>query len=143
MREWELLESAAQRDVSTLPRRGHFYFAATFRDSRLTPAFAFDITRGHRECLVNKKDLVGKIASDARLTRTQATLALDAFLEGIQASLVRGDRVTISGFGTFGVSHRKARRVRNPRSGSAIEIAAKRVPRFAPGVELKSAIERK
>jgi len=109
----------------------------------LTPALPFDISRGHRECLVNKRDLVGKIASDARLTRTQATRALDAFLEGIQASLVRGDRVTISGFGTFGVLHRKARRVRNPRSGSAIEIAAKRVPRFAPGMELKSAIARK
>ena len=91
---------------------------------------------------MNKRDLVGKMALDARLTRTQATRALDAFLEGIQTSLVRGDRVTISGFGTFGVSQRKARKVRNPRSGSAIEIAAKRVPRFAPGLELKSAIER-
>ena len=47
----------------------------------------------------------------------------------------------ISGFGTFGVFDRKARRVRNPRSGSAIEVAAKRVPRFAPGTDLKSAID--
>jgi DNA-binding protein HU-beta len=90
---------------------------------------------------VNKKDLVGKIAVDARLTRAQATRALDAFVEGIRTSLVRGDKVTISGFGTFGVAQRKARRVRNPRSGRAIEVAAKRVPRFAPGMELKSAIE--
>jgi DNA-binding protein HU-beta len=89
---------------------------------------------------VTKKDLVGKIASDASLTRAQASRALDAFLQGIQASLVRGDRVTISGFGTFGVLQRKARRVRNPRSGRAIEVAAKRVPRFAPGSELKTAI---
>jgi DNA-binding protein HU-beta len=95
----------------------------------------------HKERLVNKKDLVGKIASDAQLTRTQATLALDSFLEGIQNSLVRGDRVTISGFGTFGVTHRKARKVRNPQSGRAMEIAAKRVPRFAPGVELKTAMD--
>jgi DNA-binding protein HU-beta len=84
---------------------------------------------------------VGKIARDARLTRSQASRALDALVEGIQASLVRGDRVTISGFGTFGVFKRKARRVRNPRSGSDIEVAAKRVPRFAPGMELKSAID--
>jgi nucleoid DNA-binding protein len=90
---------------------------------------------------VNKKDLVGKIASDACLTRAQASRALDAIVQGIQASLVRGDRVTISGFGTFGVSHRKARRVRNPRSGTAMEVAAKRVPRFAPGTELKTAID--
>lgn len=90
---------------------------------------------------MNKKDLIGKIATDARLTRAQATRALDAFLDGIQNGLERGDRVTISGFGTFGVLHRKSRRVRNPQNGNAIEIAAKRVPRFAPGNELKSAIE--
>jgi DNA-binding protein HU-beta len=91
---------------------------------------------------VTKKELVGKIASDAAITRAQAARALEAFLSGIRASLVRGDRVTISGFGTFGVSHRKARRVRNPRSGRPIEVQAKRVPRFAAGVELKSALER-
>ena len=91
---------------------------------------------------MNKRDLVGKIAVDARLTRAQATRALDAFLEGIQASLVSGKRVTLSGFGTFGVSQRKARHVRNPRNGHSMEIAAKRVPRFAPGVELKIAVDR-
>jgi DNA-binding protein HU-beta len=89
---------------------------------------------------VNKRDLVGKMAMDARLTRAQASRALDAFVAGIQSSLASGKRVTISGFGTFGVSHRKARQVTNPRNGRSMEIAAKRVPRFAPGVELKTAI---
>src|SRR5580698_5145235 len=89
---------------------------------------------------LTKRDLVEKIAGDAQLTKAQAARALDAIVEGIQSSLEKGDRVTISGFGTFGVSHRKARKVRNPRSGSAMNIAAKRVPRFAPGVELKTAI---
>ena len=91
---------------------------------------------------MNKRDLIGKIASDARLTRAQASRALDALVEGIRTGLTRGDRVTISGFGSFGVLHRKARRVRNPSNGKAIEIAAKRVPRFAPGIELRSAISR-
>ena len=77
---------------------------------------------------------------DARLTRAQAARALDAMLQGIKATLARGGRVTISGFGTFGVMHRKARTVRNPRSGRSMEVAAKRVPRFAPGMELKTAI---
>jgi DNA-binding protein HU-beta len=89
---------------------------------------------------VTKRDLVGRVATEARLTRAQAARALEAILEGIQSSLERGDRVTISGFGTFGVSHRKARRVSNPRGGNCIEVAAKRVPRFAPGTDLKSAI---
>jgi DNA-binding protein HU-beta len=99
-----------------------------------------DIYRGRWVCLVNRKDLIGKMALDARLTRAQASLALKACLEGIRSGLIRGDRVTISGFGTFAVLHRKARRVRNPMSGKAIEIAAKRVPRFAAGNELKSAL---
>jgi len=115
----------------------------TILDWHTNRVFPIDI--GHRALIklaniVNKKDLVGKIASDASLTRAQASRALDAFVDGIQTSLVRGDRVTISGFGTFGVSHRKARRVRNPRSGNAMEVAAKRVPRFAPGAELRTAI---
>jgi nucleoid DNA-binding protein len=91
---------------------------------------------------VNRKDLIFKIATDAELTRSQAARAMNAFLEGIQAGLVRGDRVTISGFGTFGVSHRKPRTLRNPRNGEAIAIAAKRVPRFAPGSDLRSAIQK-
>ena len=90
---------------------------------------------------MNKRDLVGKIAVDASLTRAQAARAVDAFLEGIQSSLVSGKRVTLSGFGTFGVSHRKARRVRNPRNGSSMEIASRRVPRFAPGADLRTAID--
>jgi len=94
------------------------------------------------EVAVTKRDLVGIMALEARLTKVQATRALEAFLRGVRTGLIRGDRVTLSGFGTFGVSHRKARRVRNPRNGDAMEIAARRVPRFAPGVELKSALER-
>lgn len=90
---------------------------------------------------MTKKDLIGTIAVEAGLTRAQASRALEACVAGIQASLVRGDRVTISGFGTFGVSRRKARRVRIPKTTGAIEIAAKRVPRFAPGTILKSAID--
>ena len=89
---------------------------------------------------MNKKDLVGKVAMDAQLTRAQAARALDAFLHGIQTSLASGDHVTLSGFGTFGVSHRKARQVRNPRSGRSMEVAAKSVARFAPGADLKTAM---
>ena len=90
---------------------------------------------------MTKRDLIGTIAAEAGLTRAQASRALEACVAGIQASLVKGDRVIISGFGTFGVSHRKARRVRVPNGIAAIEIAAKRVPRFAAGLLLKSAID--
>ena len=90
---------------------------------------------------MNKRDIVGRIALDANLTRAQASRALNALLSGIQASLARGDRVTLSGFGSFGVAHRKARRIRNPRGGEQLMVQAKRVPRFAPAAELKTAVQ--
>jgi len=108
-----------------------------------TGAPALILVAGIDRSLVTKKDLIGRIALEARLTRAQAARALESLVMGIQSSLVRGDRVTIAGFGTFGVLQRKARRVRNPTNGRAMEIAAQRVPRFAPGVVLKSAIARR
>ncbi len=90
---------------------------------------------------MNKRDLIKKIAGDARLTNVQAAKALDAFLESVQSSLIKGDRVTLVGFGTFAISQHKARVVRDPRRGGTMQIAARRVARFAPGLELKHAIQ--
>jgi DNA-binding protein HU-beta len=89
---------------------------------------------------MNKRDLVEKIAVEAGLTKTQASKALDAFIQGVQTGLTRGDRVTLVGFGTFVVAKRKARRVRDPQRGVALEIGERRVARFAPGIELKAAV---
>ncbi len=89
---------------------------------------------------MNKRDLVEKIAMDAGLTKIQASKALEAFMDGVQKSLTRGNRVTLVGFGTFAVVHRKARRVRDPQRGIQLEISERRVARFAPGVELRSAV---
>jgi DNA-binding protein HU-beta len=86
--------------------------------------------------------MIGKMADGANLTKVQAARALDAFLAGVQTSLIGGDRVTISGFGTFDVSQHKARRVRNPRNGNAVEVRARRVPRFAPAPDFRSAVDR-
>ena len=91
---------------------------------------------------MNKRDLVRKIAEDARLTNTQAAKALDAVLEGVQSSLIRGDRVTLVGFGTFVTSQHKARKVRDPRFGGTMQIAARRVARFAPAMRLRTALEK-
>ena len=90
---------------------------------------------------MNKRDLIRKMARDARLTHTEAANALDAFLETVQSSLTRGDRVTLVGFGTFLTSQRKARTVRDPRRGGTMQIAARRVARFAPGLDLRLAVQ--
>jgi len=89
---------------------------------------------------VNKRDLVESIAGDARITRVQAARALEAFVRTVQSSLVSGDRVTLVGFGTFAVTYRKARRVKEPRRGTTMEIEARRVARFAPGLDLRAAL---
>jgi DNA-binding protein HU-beta len=89
---------------------------------------------------VNKRDLVESIAGDAQISRVQAARALEAFVRTVQSSLVNGDRVTLVGFGTFVATHRKARRVREPRGGTTMEIEARRVARFAPGLELRAAL---
>ena len=92
---------------------------------------------------MNKKDLIGHISNEAHITRPQAARALECFVRTVQSSLVNGDRVTLSGFGTFAVSLRKARMVCDPRSGTRMRIEARRVARFAPGLDLKLALERK
>jgi DNA-binding protein HU-beta len=91
---------------------------------------------------LNRRDLIGKIASDAHLTRAQAGKALDAFIHGVQGSLLEGHRVTLSGFGSFTVSTRKARAVRDPRRGTTIHLDATRIPRFAPSTDLRAAVNR-
>ena len=90
---------------------------------------------------MNKGDLVGKIAKDASLTKRQAEEAFDALIGGIASALKKGQKVTFVGFGTFSVSKRKARKGRNPQTGAPIKIAARKVPKFTPGKELKSAVK--
>jgi len=85
---------------------------------------------------MNKAALIGKIANDAGITRTAAATAIESLIEGVTSSLKRGQRVTLVGFGTFGVSKRKARTGRNPQTGETIKIKAKTVVRFKAGAQL-------
>ena len=73
---------------------------------------------------MNKGQLVEAISRDARITKTQAQDALDAFVKNVQGSLKGGDKVTIVGFGTFSASNRAARMGRNPQTGQPIRIGA-------------------
>ncbi len=85
---------------------------------------------------MNKKDLIGSIAAEAKLTKVEAKGALDAMLNVITAALKKGDRVALVGFGSFSVLKRAARKGRNPQTGKEIKIAAKKVVKFRPGSEL-------
>ena len=89
---------------------------------------------------MNKEELVGKIAKDARITKVQADRALKSVLDGVTTSLKKGRKVSFVGFGTFSVAKRKARVGRNPQTGETIRIAAAKVPKFKAGKQLKAAV---
>jgi len=89
---------------------------------------------------VNKIELVDAIAAAANIKKSEAETVLDAVLDSITAELKKGNEVRLVGFGTFVVSHRAASEGRNPRTGEAIKIPAKKLPRFRAGKGLKDAI---
>jgi len=89
---------------------------------------------------MNKAQLIDEVAK-VTCTKKEAQVAVDAALRAIQKALKKGDSVTLVGFGTFGVSKRKARTGRNPQTGAVIKIAAKKVPVFKAGKGLKDAVK--
>ncbi len=89
---------------------------------------------------MNKAQLIDEVAK-VTCSKKEAAVALDATLAAIQKALKKGDDVTLVGFGTFSVSKRKARKGRNPQTGEAIKIAAKKVPVFKAGKGLKDAVK--
>jgi DNA-binding protein HU-beta len=93
---------------------------------------------------MNKSELVDALADRTEMTKADAARAVEALFsteDGILAqALDKGDRVQITGFGTFEAKHRKARTGRNPRTGETIEIAASKTPSFRAGKGLKDAI---
>ena len=92
---------------------------------------------------MNKTDLVERIAASAGITKTASAAAIDEFIDSVTSALKKGDRVTLVGFGTFSVLQRKARNGRNPQTGGVLKIAARRVAKFSPGVELKKHVNKK
>lgn len=87
---------------------------------------------------MTKADLISKIAEDAGVTKGQAKDALESVIATITKTLKAGDKLTLSGLGTFSVSKRAARKGRNPLTGEAIKIKARKVAKFKAGKELKS-----
>ena len=91
---------------------------------------------------MNKGELIDKIAKDAKVTKGQASNALDAVLSAVTTTLGKGGKVTLVGFGTFSVSKREARKGRNPQTGKPINIKAKKVAKFKAGAELAKKVNK-
>ena len=89
---------------------------------------------------MTKADLIDSLARRAEMTRQKAEEIVNGFLDDIVAALKNGDKINVSGFGTFSISERKGRTGRNPKTGEAIEIAPSRIAKFKAGKLLKEAL---
>jgi DNA-binding protein HU-beta len=90
---------------------------------------------------MNKAELIQEVAAKADVKVKEAEALLDAMVSSTADALARGDKVAITGFGTFAVTERKARKGRNPQTGKEISIPASKTPRFAAGKALKDALK--
>jgi DNA-binding protein HU-beta len=91
--------------------------------------------------IVNKDELVRGVAESSGLDNGQAKSAVEATLKEITKQISGGNEVRLTGFGKFSAVKRAAREGRNPRTGETMQIAAKSVPKFSPGAELKKAVQ--
>ena len=89
---------------------------------------------------MNKQELATIVAKEAGISRTQATQFIDGFTASIRQALKKGNDVTLVGFGSFKVAKRAARMGVNPKTGAKMKISARKVVKFVPGKELKSAV---
>lgn len=86
---------------------------------------------------MNKNELVRAIANDAGITLKDAGVALDSVVAAITEGLKKGEKIQISGFGTFEIKEKPAREGINPKTGAKIKIAASKVPSFKFGKAYK------
>jgi len=89
---------------------------------------------------MNKGKLIEAMAQDANISKAQAGDALESFINHVSQTLKKGDKIALTGFGTFSSSERAARTGRNPKTGEAIEISAKTVAKFKAGKGLTDSL---
>lgn len=87
---------------------------------------------------LTKADLVAKVYKNLDLTKSQASQSVEAFLRISKDKLANGEDVLLSGFGKFSVKNKKARKGRNPQTGSELILDARRVLTFKPSGQLRA-----
>ena len=90
---------------------------------------------------MNKTQLIQKIAENGNMTKKDAETALNAVVAAISDAVAAGEKVQVSGFGSFDVKARDARTGRNPKTGEAITVAASKHATFTAGKVLKESLE--
>lgn len=90
---------------------------------------------------MNKAQLIDSIAKKAKITKTDARKALDAFMVTTKETLKKGDKIALVGFGSFSTTKRSARKGRNPQTGKEMNIPARKVVRFRVGADLSKSVK--
>ena len=90
---------------------------------------------------MTKKDLIEIVAKKANLTNKASKEAIQVFLNSIRDSLKHGEKVVITGFGTFAVRKKRTKKGRNPHTGATITIPEHKTPGFTPGKEFRKSIK--
>ena len=90
---------------------------------------------------MNKTELIAAAAAEANVSKKEAAAVIDAAIAAVTASLKKGEKIQLIGFGTFEVREREARKGKNPKTGEVIEIAATKGPAFKAGAALKNAVK--
>ncbi len=91
---------------------------------------------------MNKSELIDAASDRVDLSKNDVSSTLDAVLESITEAVARGDKVTLTGFGTFERRERSARTGRNPQTGQEMQISASRAPAFKAGKAFKEAVDK-
>ena len=91
---------------------------------------------------MNKTELVEAIASSTEMTKTDVDKVVTAFVDVVTEALVKGDKVSLKGFGNFEVRERGERTGRNPRTGETMTISASKAPAFKASSALKNAVNK-
>ena len=90
---------------------------------------------------MTKGELIASVGKEAKLSKASAEKAINAFTNTVIKALKKGDKLALTGFGTFSVAKRRARTGTNPQTGKEIKIPATRVAKFKAGNLLKSAVK--
>ncbi|WP_085248726.1 integration host factor subunit alpha [Gilliamella mensalis] len=91
---------------------------------------------------LTKADIADRLAEKFNIDRQESKVLVELFFEEIRVALEKGEPVKLSGFGNFAVRDKKSRPGRNPKTGESVDISARRVVTFRPGIKFRERVEK-
>ncbi|OCG09203.1 integration host factor subunit alpha [Gilliamella sp. wkB178] len=91
---------------------------------------------------LTKADIADRLAEKFNIDRQEAKVLVELFFEEIRVALERGEAVKLSGFGNFSIRDKNSRPGRNPKTGESVDISARRVVTFRPGIKFRERVEK-